>query len=148
MFSLPGSPLRESLVLLRVGTACLFLAHAVVRIYDNTIPQFAQFMGGVGFPYALQVVWSITIVELVCGALLILGYQSRWAALGLFAIALGGIVIIHARLGWFVGEHGSGGSEYSVCLILCLAVIAAADKVGMYGRRPTVIPSLVTDAQR
>jgi putative oxidoreductase len=45
----------------------------------------------------------------------------------LASIALGGIVIIHAQLGWFVGEHGTGGSEYSVCLLLCLLVIAAAD---------------------
>ena len=57
---------------------------------------------------------------------MILGIQVRVAALALASIALGGIVIIHAKLGWFVGEHGTGGSEYSVCLLLCLLVIAAA----------------------
>ena len=50
------------------------------------------------------------------------------------------IVIIHWRLGWFVGEHGSGGMEYSVSLMVSLLVIAAADaatseKVGTFPAR-------------
>ena len=36
-------------------------------------------------------------------------------------------ILIHANLGWFVGEHGVGGMEYSLCLIVALLVIAAAD---------------------
>jgi putative oxidoreductase len=99
----------------------------VVRIVNDTMPQFAIYMGGLGFPQPLLWVWAITLVEIVCGSLMIVGIKVRWMALGLFAIAAGGIVLIHAKLGWFVGEHGTGGSEYSVCLILCLLVIAAAD---------------------
>jgi putative oxidoreductase len=44
------------------------------------------------------------------------------------AIVAGGIVLIHARLGWFVGEHGTGGSEYSVALLVLLLLIAAQDR--------------------
>jgi putative oxidoreductase len=127
-----GLPLRESLLLLRIGTAGLFMVHAVVRIANGSIAQFAHFMGEAGFPLPLLWVWAITLVELVCGSLMVLGWCARWMALGLFAIAFGGIVIIHARNGWFVGEHGTGGSEYSVCLILCLVVIAAADRAGIH----------------
>jgi putative oxidoreductase len=46
---------------------------------------------------------------------------------GFIAIAVGGIVLIHAKLGWFVGEHGVGGVEYSLCLIVALSVIAAEE---------------------
>ena len=118
--------LQTSLTVLRVVTPLLFMAHAVVRIVNYTIPGFAEFLGARGFPQPLLVVWAITLVELVAGTLMILGIQVRAAALGLASIAFGGIVIIHAKLGWFVGEHGTGGSEYSVCLLLCLLVIAAA----------------------
>jgi len=50
------------------------------------------------------------------------------------------MVIIHWRLGWFVGEHGSDGMEYSVSLMVSLLVIAAADaatseKVGTFPAR-------------
>lgn len=123
----PCLSLAHSLVVLRVGIASLFMAHAFMRIANDTIPRFADYMGALGFPQPLLWVWAITLVEIVGGSLMIVGIKVRWMALGLFAIAAGGIVLIHAKLGWFVGEHGTGGSEYSVCLILCLLVIAAAD---------------------
>jgi putative oxidoreductase len=52
----------------------------------------------------------------------------RLAASVLMFIAFMGIVIIHAQLGWFVGEHGTGGVEYSLALIVSLVTIAAADR--------------------
>jgi putative oxidoreductase len=36
-----------------------------------------------------------------------------------------GIFLIHAKLGWFVGEHGTGGVEYSFILMMALLVIAS-----------------------
>ncbi|MBL0028419.1 MAG: DoxX family protein [Rhodanobacteraceae bacterium] len=123
----PFLSLNHGLAVLRIGTALLFMAHAVVRIANGTIPRFADFLGALGFPQPLLWVWAITLVEIIGGGLMILGIKVRWMALGLLSIAAGGIVLIHARQGWFVGEHGTGGSEYSVCLILCLLVIAAAD---------------------
>ena len=38
-----------------------------------------------------------------------------------------GIYLIHRHNGWFVGEHGVGGSEYSVALLAMLLAIAAHD---------------------
>ncbi|MCC6925780.1 DoxX family protein [Novosphingobium sp.] len=117
-----------ALKLLRIVTPLLFMAHAVVRIGPpGTIDQFALFMGNLGFPAPVAVVWAITLVELVAGTMLIAGIKVRWAASALAAIAAGGIVLIHAHLGWFVGEHGTGGSEYSVALLVMLLVIAAHD---------------------
>lgn len=127
MRSFPFLSLPAALAVLRIGTAGLFLAHAVARIVKGTLPQFAQFLGNVGFPAPLAVVWAITVVELTCGLLLIVGKRVRLATLGLLAIALGGIVLIHAKLGWWVGEFGTGGCEYSVSLILALLVVAATD---------------------
>jgi putative oxidoreductase len=118
----------QSLILLRIVTAGLFMAHAIVRVANGTITRFAQFMETLGFPHGAIWVWGITIVEIVAGVLIIAGLRVRWAALALFCVAAGGIVVIHRDAGWFVGEHGTGGSEYSVALICALLVIAAADR--------------------
>jgi putative oxidoreductase len=120
-------PLKWALLVLRFTTALLFMAHATARIAYGTIPQFAKFMASQGFPYPEYWVWAITLAELVAGTAMIIGWRVRFAAVPLLAIAIGGIVLIHWRFGWFVGEHGTGGSEYSVALIVMLLVVAASD---------------------
>lgn len=120
-------PLPVAILIARIATASFFAIHAIVRIVNNTIPQFGKFMESVGFPNGVAVVWAITIVELIAATMMIVGFGVRYAAAALFAIAAGGIVLIHRNLGWFVGEHGTGGSEYSVALIVLLLVVASAD---------------------
>ena len=120
--------LQQAVAIARIGTAFLFMAHAVVRIANGSIPQFGKSMTTLGFPQGEAVVWAITVVEIVAGTMLIFDRYVRLASTALFAIAATGIVLIHRHFGWFVGEHGTGGSEYSVSLILLLMVIAAADR--------------------
>ena len=117
-----------ALLILRLVTPLLFMAHAVMRIANGSIPQFGQFMETQGFPLGVGWVWAITIAELVCGTLILFNRYVRFAAIPLLAIAIGGIALIHVRLGWFVGEHGVGGMEYSVALIVMLLVLAANDR--------------------
>jgi len=119
--------LPMSLTIARVMTAVFFMAHAVVRILNGSIPQFGQFMTNQGLPFGEGVVWIITICEIVAGVLLIANRFVRIAASGLFIVAVGGVVLIHRHFGWFVGEHGTGGSEYSVALMVLLLVVAASD---------------------
>ncbi|MES2056142.1 MAG: DoxX family protein [Pseudomonadota bacterium] len=130
----PFIPLPLAVMIARIMTAVFFLAYAVVRIANGTIPRFGTFVEAAGFPYGIQLVWLITLSELVCGALLILGLYVCWATIPLFVIAGMGIVIIHRHAGRFVGEHGTGGSEYRVALLVLLLVVAASD------RPPSVIP--------
>lgn len=126
----PFISLDASFVIARIMTAVFFMAHAGVRIARWTIPQFALFWENLGLSLSMGtvIVWAITLTELACGALLIAGRHVRLATIPLAAIAAGGIVLIHARLGWFVGEHGTGGSEYSVALLVLLLLVAAQDK--------------------
>lgn len=121
---------RPALILARIMTALFFMAHAIGRIILGTIPQFGLFLEGFGFPDGIAIVWIITLAEILCGLLLIIGYRVRLAVMPLLAIVIGGIVLIHARNGWFVGEHGTGGSEYSVALILLLLIIGTAPERG------------------
>lgn len=117
----------DALRLLRIVTALLFMAHASMRFVNGSIPQFGAFMESQGFPNGQAWVLAITFYELGAGSLLILDRGVRWAAAGLAVIASVGIWLIHRHNGWFVGEHGVGGSEYSVALLAMLLVIAAQD---------------------
>lgn len=123
----PTLSMRLALDLLRVTTAALFMAHAATRIVKGTVPQFAAFLATRGLPFPTAVVWLVTAAELVAGLAMISGRRVRWAAAALFVVGTAGIVLIHARLGWWVGEHGTGGSEYSVALLVMLLVVAADD---------------------
>lgn len=121
------SPSRAVLVM-RVTVAGLFLAHAIVRVVNGTIPQFALFLSHAGIPAAQAVVWLITGFEVCGGALLLAGRGVRLLSAGFCVLLLVGIQLIHRHRGWFVGEHGTGGSEYSVALLAALVVIAAMDE--------------------
>jgi putative oxidoreductase len=124
----PFLTLSSSVALLRIVVAAMFIIHATVRIYANTINQFGDFLETKGFPIGSTIVWLITIFEIVGGLILMLGYFKKWIALG-FIILLGvGIIIIHTSQGWFNGEFGTGGCEYSVTLIAALIVIASSGK--------------------
>jgi putative oxidoreductase len=124
---LPFASLSVGLGLLRIAMAILFTAHVVVRIAHWTIPQFALFMGNAGFPFSFAWVRGITIVEIIAALLLIANRFVRVATTAFATIAFTGLIPIHRHFGWFVGEHGTGSSEYSVALIFILLLIAAAD---------------------
>ncbi len=122
----PFLSLTQSLVLLRVSVAAMFIAHAVVRVKGGTVEQFGAFLGSKGLPEGTAIVWALTAFEILGGAALALGLFTRWLALGFIAMLAVGIGLIHAGNGWFVGEHGTGGVEYSFVLMIALVVIAAA----------------------
>lgn len=123
----PWWPLPDALRLLRIVTALLFMAHASMRFVNGTIPQFGAFMESQGFPHGMGWVWAISLYELGAGCLLLSDRGVRWAATGLALIVATGIWLIHRHNGWFVGEHGVGGSEYSAALLAMLLVVAADD---------------------
>lgn len=128
MSRFPFLSLSQALTVLRIITGLIFVSHAVVRVINSTIDQFGGFLNAKGFVFGVLIVWILTIYEIVGGLLLSIGIYTRWLALGFMIIIFVGIIIIHASLGWFVGEHGTGGMEYSVLLLAALLVIAAADK--------------------
>lgn len=130
MKKFPFLSLSQALFLLRIALAVVFIAHAAVRISGGTIERFAGFLANKGFPLSTVIVWLITIYELGGSLLLIAGRFTRRISLGFILILLAGIFIIHihADSRWFVGEHGTGGSEYSFILIMAFVVIAAGNR--------------------
>lgn len=128
--------LPRALLLLRLTVAGVFLAHAAVRVAHDTIPSFATFLASKGLPWPTALVWAITAFELGGGTALALGRLQRLLAVGFFVLLAVGIGLIHLELGWFVGEHGTGGMEYSVVLMACCAVLFAQGDVRSGRPRP------------
>ena len=123
----PWWSLDDALRLLRIITALLFMAHASMRFVLGTIPQFGGFMESQGFPHGQAWVLAITFYELGAGSLLILNRGVRWGARRLAVVVAVGNWLVYPHNGRLVGEHGVGGSEYSVALLAMLLVIAARD---------------------
>jgi uncharacterized membrane protein YphA (DoxX/SURF4 family) len=66
----------------------------------------------------LLVAWG----EVVGGVVLLLGFLTRWAALGLIAIQVGAIVLVTGARGF--APTGETGYEYNVALVaMCLALV-------------------------
>lgn len=128
MKQFPFLRLPQAIFLLRVSVALVFLAHAIVRIANGSIPQFGGFLEAKGLVPGTAIVWVLTAFEILGGLALAAGYAVRWLSAGFILMLLAGIVLIHAPLGWFVGEHGTGGVEYSFILIVALLAVAAGDK--------------------
>lgn len=115
-----------ALVVLRGTVALIFMAHAVVRLVNGSVPRFAGFLESEGFVHGSAWVLAISACEIIGGLLLAFGVGVRWVCFLLACIVVTGIGLIHARQGWFVGEHGVGGMEFSVLLCAALFVIACS----------------------
>lgn len=129
------------LTLLRICTAALLIVHGVARAWLGIVDDFGVALGSWGFPAGTALAWTITVVEIAGGVLLAAGSFVRpLAAWFAFQLVMG-IYLVHGRAGWFVVGAGRNGMEFSVLLILCLAVIGltARSEVRSF-RRPTQPP--------
>ena len=131
MKKFPFLSLSQSLILFRILLPLFFVAHAVTRIINGTIERFAGFLSTKGFFATTVMVWGITAFEIIGGIGLTLGYFTKYLSLGFILMLIMGNIIIHYENGWWVGEHGEGGMEYSCALILGLIVIASTEKKGL-----------------
>jgi putative oxidoreductase len=127
MKSFPFVSPTQSIAILRVSVAFIFLTHSIVRIFNSSIPQFGGFLESKGFPGGEVWVWAITAFEIVGGILLALGIGAKWLGIAFITMLMAGIVLIHAAQGWFVGEHGTGGVEFSFILISSLLVVVSIE---------------------
>jgi putative oxidoreductase len=98
----------------------MFVAHALLKYFVFTLPGTAQFFASLGLPGALGYVTFAA--ELVGGALLIAGVQTRVVALALTPFVLGA-TWAHAGNGW-VFTSANGGWEYPAFLTVATLVTA------------------------
>jgi len=128
MKNFPFISLSQSLIVFRIAVALLLAAHGAMRLSAGTVNGFGEFLNSKGFMIGATIAWVLTIFEIVGGLIMAAGYFVKWiAAIFMIEIAMG-IILVHAKNGWFVVGHQSGGVEYSVLIIFSLLVIAASGK--------------------
>ncbi len=124
----PFITVSQMLIIFRIVVALLLVAHGVMRLSAGTVNGFGEFLNSKGFLIGPAIAWFLTLFEIVGGLILAAGYFVKWiAAVFIIEIAMG-IILVHAKNGWFVVGAQLNGVEYSVLLIFSLLLIAASGK--------------------
>lgn len=115
----------QPLTLVRLAVAGIIAAHGWARLLAGGVVPFGGFLNAQGLPYGVAIAWAITAYEIAGTPLLAWGRRFV-APLALLyaAIYAAGIVLVHAKAGWFVVGLGRNGMEFSVLLITCLLALA------------------------
>ena len=101
--------------------------HGVTRVALGGVEGFGGWLGTRGLPAGVVVAWLVTVVEIAGGLTLASGRWVRGLCAWVAVQLLTGIALVHAPEGWFVVGAGRNGMEYSVLLLVGLAVIALQD---------------------
>ncbi|MGD8784780.1 MAG: DoxX family protein [Thioalkalispiraceae bacterium] len=107
-------------LLLRVSLGVMFIAHGLLKVMVFSMAGTAQFFEQVGF--AGWMAYPVTFVEIIAGALLIVGFYSRYVALVTIPVLLGALYV-HIGNGW-VFSAANGGWEYPAFLVIAAIVVA------------------------
>jgi putative oxidoreductase len=111
-----------ALAVLRVVVGFVFLMHGYQKFFTNGIAGVTGFFASLGIPLASVAAPSVATVELVGGALVILGFQHRIAAALQTCVVLGAIGF--AKMGG--GFFAPGGIELELTLAAGAFTIALA----------------------
>ncbi|MFN3847778.1 MAG: DoxX family protein [Spirosomataceae bacterium] len=128
MQSYPFLSTNQYLNFLRITLGLMMMAHGAARLYVGSVGDFGAFLNSKGFIIGPLLAWSITLFDLIGGAVLALGYFRKIISAGFIFVLMMGIFLVHIQNGWFVVGHQSGGIEYSVLLIICFLLIASTKK--------------------
>lgn len=100
-------------LVLRLTIAPMFILHGVGKPFVVGMePVVADFVAN-GFP--AWTAYASTVVEIVAGLALLVGWQTRLAALAFVPITLG-IIAYHVPYGWVFHNEG-GGWEYPAFIL-------------------------------
>lgn len=109
--------------ILRIALAGLIAAHGWARLLHGGVVPFGAWLDSQGIPFGAPIAWSVTIIEMIGPFLLMVGRGVFPLSLIFSTIYLAGIVLVHAKEGWFVVGLGRNGVEYSVLLIVALLCV-------------------------
>jgi putative oxidoreductase len=110
-------------IVLRLTLAGLIAAHGWARLVSDAVEPFGTWLASLGFPFGPAIAWSITAIEIVGTLLFAAGRFVLPLSVVYAAIYSVGIVLVHAKAGWFVVGLGRNGAEYSVLLIVALLCV-------------------------
>jgi putative oxidoreductase len=117
-----------SIAALRMMIGVIFVLHAAVRIYNNTLFGFGDFLHHKGFPFGYYLAWIVTLFELIGGILMFFRYFVKLFCIGEIIILIVGIITFHWQKGLVGVDMSLSGAEYSVILITILFAIYIAER--------------------
>ncbi len=104
------------ITVLRVVTGTLFLGSGVHDLFVEDVSQL-----GSSLPISIIVVGKL--VEIVCGAALVIGLFTRWVSVLLALIMLANIAIVHPPHGFVIEDTGF---EYALLRLAASVTLASA----------------------
>ena len=108
--------------ILRVVTGIIFIAHGLPKLGlmgGPGVERTAQFFANVGIPFPELSVWLTILAEAVGGALLIVGFLTRFAAFTQVIAMLVAVFVVH----WPNGLTGDGGYEWALLMAAASACL-------------------------
>ena len=115
-----------SVLPLRLALGSVFIAHGYQKLTSIGVANFAGMLSPLGGA-ALLFAWIVTLIELLGGIAVLVGFGTRYAAAGIAAVMIGAISIVHLPNGFL----GQGGYEFPLTLLLVALtlVVIGAGKV-------------------
>ena len=109
--------------ILRLTVAMLIAIHGWTRLVDGGVVPFGEWLTSQGLPLGFAIASAVTAFEILGTILLAVRKLVFPLTLTYSFIYLTGIVMVHAKDGWFVVGKGRNGAEYSVLLIGALLCV-------------------------
>ena len=78
--------------IIRLALGAVFIHAGYLKIYKRREETTALF-SGINFPSPVSFVWAISLIEILAGLALIAGFGTQIAAMLIFAVSLGGLVV-------------------------------------------------------
>ena len=97
------TPPAWALLPLRIGVGVVFLAHGIQKLQWGNA-AVTQYFAKVGIPLAGFWAPVVTWVEILCGAALVIGLLTRYAALLLAVEMVVAILKVHLKAGFFLPD--------------------------------------------
>lgn len=106
-------------LILRLVLAIILLMHSVPGMFNGGVNAFGElYLNPLGFaPMGLPIAWAIKLSHVACAVLLIMNRYIKVAAIITIFILVMGIIMVHAKDGWFVVGGGRNGVEFNVLMI-------------------------------
>lgn len=126
---------------LRLVLGTVMIAHSLyLKLVVFTLPGTAQFFESIGLPGPLA--YLVFGLEALAGVALVLGYQTRLAAMAVIPVLLGA-TWAHLGNGWLFTNNG-GGWEYPLVLVALAAgqVFLGSGALALDNLRPGRLPAM------